>query len=325
MNDITKIKVDGEPESSYKLFPKNREFEKRADGNTGSQSGVQSDWNQKDETQPDYIKNRPFYAGDSVETVFVEESTVSFAHDGSIYFAQFPSAFEAIVGETYKVYWDGAAYECTCVNFINTPVIGNLSIIGADPDTGEPFAMNVNNGEGIEIVTTDTSASHTFSISRFVQEVVKIDKKYLPSTIPFMEDGKIPEKYVQERFPNADDIFGDKLVISVKDSTLANPYPNKTILRNLTVEAFNAMFNNQKSVPRQVMVDNNLAQVSFIYDEPRSIYVRWSDCMVYATSSNLVAGARVYAYNAKIHEDTDNPGTMVSECAAIRVASKELT
>ena len=69
MNDITKIKVDGEPESSYKLFPKNREFEKRAGGKGGSQSVVQSDWNQNDETQPDYVKNRPFYTGDPVETV----------------------------------------------------------------------------------------------------------------------------------------------------------------------------------------------------------------------------------------------------------------
>ena len=32
MSDITKIKVDGELESTYKLFPKNREFEKRASG-----------------------------------------------------------------------------------------------------------------------------------------------------------------------------------------------------------------------------------------------------------------------------------------------------
>ena len=39
MNDITKIKVDGEPESSYQLYPRNEEFAKRAGGNTGSQSG----------------------------------------------------------------------------------------------------------------------------------------------------------------------------------------------------------------------------------------------------------------------------------------------
>ena len=36
MSDITKIKVDGETESSYKLFSKNREFEKRAGGSGGT-------------------------------------------------------------------------------------------------------------------------------------------------------------------------------------------------------------------------------------------------------------------------------------------------
>ena len=317
MSDITKIKVNGDLESSYKIFSKNREFEKRAES--------QSDWNQNDETAPDYVKNRPFYAGDPVETVFVEESTVAFAEDNGSYMAEFPSTFEATVGETYKVSWDGTVYECTCVKVNQSTIIGNLSIKGTGSDTGEPFLMDVYNGVGMLIATTDTSASHTFSISKTVVPVVKIDKKYLPSTIPFMEDGKIPEKYVPERFPNADDIFGGKLVTVVKESTLANPYPNKTILRKLTVEAFNAMLNNKRSVPSQVRIDNNLATVSFHNNDPRSIYVGWSSCRVYSTSDNTVAGAWVYAFNAKIHEDTDNPGTMVSECAAIIVANKTLT
>ena len=38
MNDITKIKVNGEPESSYQLYPRNEEFAKRSGGNAGSQS-----------------------------------------------------------------------------------------------------------------------------------------------------------------------------------------------------------------------------------------------------------------------------------------------
>ena len=152
----------------------------------GGGGQVQADWNQNDETAKDYVKNRPFYTGDSVETVLVEESTVSFADVGyGFYMAEFPSTFEATVGETYKVYWDGATYECTCVNFNDTWAIGNLSIVGAGSgsDTGEPFAMNVKNGQGISIGTADTSASHTFSISGFAQEVVKIDEKYLPDTI----------------------------------------------------------------------------------------------------------------------------------------------
>ena len=141
--------------------------------------GVQPDWNQNDETAQDYVKNRPFYMGDPVEAVLVGESTVSF-EDG---FSEFPSTFEATVGETYKVSWDGTAYECTCVASNGRLFIGNLSIMGRGSDTGEPFLMMISNGIAIGIVVTDAPASHTFSISGIAQEVVKIDEKYLP-TIP---------------------------------------------------------------------------------------------------------------------------------------------
>ena len=179
MSDITKIKVDGEPESSYQLYPRNEEFAKRSEG-------VQPDWNQNDSTKPDYVKNRPFYTGDPVETVLVEESTASFVADdvgSGLYMSEFHSTFSATAGDTYKVSWDGATYERTCVDYNDKLVIGNLSIIGSGADTGEPFCMSVLNGDGIIITTADTSASHTFSISGFAQEVVKIDEKYLPDQL----------------------------------------------------------------------------------------------------------------------------------------------
>lgn len=147
------------------------------------QSGVQPDWNQNDETQPDYIKNRPFYTGDPVETVLVEESTVPFEDDGGMYMGQLESTFSATVGETYKVSWDGTTYECVCIEINNTLTIGNLSIMDAGSDTGEPFIMGVNNGQGIEIYTADAAASHTISISVAVAQVVKIDEKYLPGNL----------------------------------------------------------------------------------------------------------------------------------------------
>ena len=143
----------------------------------------QADWNQNDSTAADYVKNRPFYTGDPVETVLVEESTVEFAEHNGLYGAEFPSTFEAMVGETYKVSWDGSVYECTCVFIEEASGIGNLSIIGAGSDTGEPFLMGVINGQGMIIYTRDTSGSHTFSISGLVSEVVKIDEKYLPENI----------------------------------------------------------------------------------------------------------------------------------------------
>ena len=64
----------------------------------GGGGGMQPDWNQNDETQPDYVKNRPFYMGDPVEAVLVEESTVSFVEHNGLYMMEFPSMFEATVG-----------------------------------------------------------------------------------------------------------------------------------------------------------------------------------------------------------------------------------
>ena len=155
------------------------EFFLKAYGGGGSGGGAQPDWNQNDSTAADYVKNRPFYTGDPVETVLVEESTVSFAPADGIYMGELKSTFLATVGETYKVSWDGTTYESTCVNFNDLSVIGNLSIAGAGSDTGEPFVMIVDNGRRIAIGTADTSASHTFSISSAVAPIVKIPAKYI--------------------------------------------------------------------------------------------------------------------------------------------------
>ena len=168
---ITAVDSDGKPTAWQAV-----------DMPSGGGSGVQPDWNQNDETAEDYVKNRPFYTGNPAETVLVEESTVSFADAGGSYMAQFPSTFSATVGETYKVTWDGTAYECACVDLKGFTFIGNQSIGDLGSDTGEPFVMNVLNGSGIYIYTADTSASHIFSISGFAVEVVKINEQYLPDS-----------------------------------------------------------------------------------------------------------------------------------------------
>ena len=148
--------------------------------------GVQPDWNQNDDTKPDYVKNRPFYAGDPVETVFVEERTETFEDaGGGEYIAGFESTFRPTDGDIYTVYWDGTVYECACVEDLDAddqPMyrIGNLSIFDSGSDTGEPFIFEIYNDGFISISTKDTSASHTFSISRILVEIVKIPTKYLP-------------------------------------------------------------------------------------------------------------------------------------------------
>ena len=128
------------------------------------------------------MKNRPFYTGNPVETVLVEESTVQFTDIGGIYAGAIESTFSPTVGNAYKVYWDGTDYESACVEVGQDKCIGNLSIDGSGPDTGEPFLMYVRNQE-IDVATLDSASYHTISISRFVPGVVKIDEKYLPDTV----------------------------------------------------------------------------------------------------------------------------------------------
>ena len=157
-----------------------------ADGKTISATGgVQPDWNQNDSTAADYVKNRPFYTGNPVETALVEESTVSFTNpSANIYYGAIPTTIELIAGETYKVSWDGATYECVCGLIMGHTAIGNLSIIGAGADTGEPFLITpLADNQGTEVYTLDTSNSHTISISAFAAaEVVKIPDKYISDT-----------------------------------------------------------------------------------------------------------------------------------------------
>ena len=143
-------------------------------------STTQPDWSQNDATQPNYVKNRPFYTGDPVETVFVEETTLTFEKNNyGLYIGSFQSTFLPIVGETYKVSWDGTVYESTCVDFNNILAIGNLPITGAGSDTGEPFLLVQEIPGAFNIGTTDTSASHTISITGITMPVVKINPKYL--------------------------------------------------------------------------------------------------------------------------------------------------
>ena len=172
---------------------------------TGGSGDVQSDWNQSDETASDYVKNRPFYTGDSKETVLVEESIVSFTNPGaSFYYAAIPTTIELTAGETYKVSWDGTAYECVCEYIMGYAVIGNPSIMGVGADTGDPFAITpLANNNGTEIYTKDTSASHTISISGFVAaEVIKIPDKYISDTFRDIITARDPLKWSDDEWDN---------------------------------------------------------------------------------------------------------------------------
>ena len=227
------------------------------------QSGVQPDWNQNDETQPDYVKNRPFYTGNPVETVLVEESTVTFKGG----FSNLESTFEATAGETYKVSWDGTVYECTCVDFNGGLCIGNQSIIGEGSDTGEPFFMMVINGVGMEMGTTDTDGSHTFSISGLAPEVVKVDEKYLPE----IHADKLPAIPVIE------------FTISIKDS-IASTSPSFNVSNLSYSEIYSIVEKGYFQMKDSSGV--NYRPIKFETDSSGNIFV---DILVFSTNGTIYA------------------------------------
>ena len=168
MSDITKIKVDGEPESSYQLYPRNEEFAKRAD--------VQPDWNQNDVSAPDYVKNRPFYTEDPVETVLLEERVVGFANGRSSQSFVFTVSSKDI--NHIKVMWDGTEYICIPQIYSDCIEFGN-EFIDDDrcEDTGEPFYY-----DGDIFYTDSLADSHQIKVSKLSNKVIRIDPNYIPNS-----------------------------------------------------------------------------------------------------------------------------------------------
>lgn len=138
------------------------------------------DWNQNDETAPDYIKNRPFYEiNDSVETVLFPETTVIIDAE----FIQLESIQQLQAGQTYTVIFNGVTYECVAREWPaeGAVLIGNGTIYGDhNPANGEPFCFD--SYESGEIyLNTATPGDYTFSISSVATEktIHHIDPKYI--------------------------------------------------------------------------------------------------------------------------------------------------
>ena len=139
--------------------------------------GSQADWNQNNETQPDYIKNRPFYETDPVETVMLPETTVTIAvGKPNIISESFPYSFE--IGKTYTIIFDGVETEYTAYDGGS-----GAGYVGYDQQSisgGIGYFISSDGGMAA-LVTRDSAfvGQHTISIKSSLTEIVKIPDKYL--------------------------------------------------------------------------------------------------------------------------------------------------
>ena len=97
-------------------------------GEGGSASQTQSDWNQNDSTAADYVRNRPFYTSDPVETEIFDVVALmdAGAYQWSIRDGKMNAGYDVghslffdtplVVGDKYKIQYNGANYECIAMD-----------------------------------------------------------------------------------------------------------------------------------------------------------------------------------------------------------------
>ena len=113
----------------------------------------------------------------------MEEQVVEFVSsgDGMPNTGALTTTFIPVEGQTYIVNWDGTEHECVCSIFNGRfLVLGNLSIVGAGDDTGEPFIYLNVPSVGSEFETFDTSPSHTISVKKTGEIVTPMANEFLP-------------------------------------------------------------------------------------------------------------------------------------------------
>lgn len=153
-------------------------------------STTQSDWNQNDDTQPDYVKNRICYVTLMKETVLPEtEFTATVHNDYYDYYVAndnnhiFNNEFYNTIdnAEMADVIYDGVAYENVSISkeeaYVGSGSYMTFITIGKFNDT--PFCIQIPEGYSESTIFLKTSGTHTISIVRGIGSYKKINGNYL--------------------------------------------------------------------------------------------------------------------------------------------------
>ena len=171
------------------------------------QSGVQPDWNQNDETQPDYVKNRPFYESISL-TTFLEEQQIDFS-------SSFTIPNDIVKGKTYFVHWDDTEYT---IEATYKDIFGDGSILIPYLEQADGLFTI----EGLSMNAADKGV-HNVAIYTTELSLKTIDEKFIPDTIARKDSvvrsvcGGYPDSNGNVNV-NYDDLVGNKPT-NIKDGS----------------------------------------------------------------------------------------------------------
>lgn len=184
---------------------------------------VQSDWNQNDESAPDYVKNR--FGGYYTEsyTEIVPDTTIS------------------VTAWTYKFKlqkW-GASGTIWDVTFDSVVYRGEFVMRGADNifvlEDDAPFSLSGTEKNGYYL-NCSVEGTHTYSIKRVSKIPATIDEKFLPDTVATKE-------YVDSAIGANKDVFfaiygtttlSDILTAYTSGKNIVCSYPDKNLFASLT-------------------------------------------------------------------------------------------
>ena len=165
---------------------------------------VQPDWNQNDDTQPDYVRNRPFYK-ETLESVPLYEMAVklSLLGDDIVPFYSTNEIHNKITSaDKYLVRFDGVDYTCAAVKLNNGYGLGNLSLLnGANfarpdcvgsserEDTGEPFCII---DDQYYTPSTwfyaQTDGDHSYAVHKIEEIIHPISGEFIPDLSQLSEE-----------------------------------------------------------------------------------------------------------------------------------------
>ena len=170
---------------------------------------AKADWKQNDSSSIDYIKNRPFYETDPVETVIAE---------GTIPAGQMLSTSASVqfltLGEKYTVIFDSITYsDLICVDVMGLAGLGSADMSYDD----YPFALAVQNGTAMAFAGDEDS--HLIKIIKYVSEVTQLERKFIADHLEPLAGEKVKGKVY---------IIDEEEVVAANGAEVFNDY-NKNV------------------------------------------------------------------------------------------------
>ena len=193
------------------------------------QGGVQSDWNQNDSAELDFIKNRPFYT-ETNETVFLPSGQYTIVTAQTRASGPAVEAVEAIIatftnaptdGQQCRITFDSNTYTETAIDSR-----GEITLGYSNYDGTKPYFVFYEEADGSSVILCGVPESdvgvHTIEIVGMQQTIHKIPEQYLPKAqvtqSDFAEIYTESPSFISRRpfyktaYPEATPVFSDDMV-----------------------------------------------------------------------------------------------------------------